>query len=332
MGGIKMTTNRNSIKMIGLSVIIISVLFLSACIFHTGKQKDQNETLNNIINNSEQGRENISVKINASKSKITNTTIEKQNNTEQNVTTEKEPCKGLFGDDYDSCMAIQNNDINYCSKDNCYQKYALAKNDLDACEYMSTDAMKCYCKSLISPDKCVTCPSKSSKELCYTLLTENTENDYCQYIETPRYQRDCFTYMAVQEHNKNLCKQIDDSYMRDECYREYAKETGDVSACKEQFVESWIDACYRDAAYANNKPQLCNDISNFRNQRVCYSVIFESDDYLLDDCYEITYPEWKNRCIKFLAINERNKSICDFIEDYDDKQRCMVRVEEFNND
>jgi len=303
-----------------IALTVLCLLCLSAC---TGQKPTTN-----ITNETGLLEKNITNETNVTSKPLEEVEQHEEKPEQEEQEEPTQLCAGLFGDEYDTCMAVETGDLSYCDNDNCYLNYAVTKEDSSICEYMSTDAMKCYCVSLITDNGCATCPSESARDLCYTLLTENTDKDYCQKIVTPRYQRDCFTFMAVREHNSNLCKQIDDSYLRDECYREYAKETGDVAACEEQFVESWIDACYRDAAYANNKPQLCNGIDNFRNQKVCYSVVFESDRYELDDCYEISYPEWKNRCIKFLAINKNDESICDYIENEDDKNRCKLSVEE----
>ncbi len=315
-------------KYLILLVGILVLLFMFGCV------GEEHKTESNITTGNPTLEENYSDNTSGSSpttDNITNETETHRIDTSSDTgSTSEEMCEGLFGDDYDLCLALVHNDPEYCNNDNCFLRFAINTSRSEVCEHMSTPAMACYCRALVDGDECKSCPSTSSRDLCYSLLTENTDQVFCSRITLPRYQRDCYTYLAVREHNPNLCKPIEDSYLRDECYREYAKETGDVSSCSKQFVESWVDSCYRDAAYANGKPQLCNQISRSRNRYLCYSVIFESASYTLSDCEEIVYPAWRDRCIKFLAFNTGNSSYCEYVNDPDDRKRCYVWVESVN--
>lgn len=229
------------------------------------------------------------------------------------------------------CLALRNNDTEYCSNSKCLLDYAKERNDSKVCDMLKLDSEKSACISILKgTDECFKLSGIYTVDYCYQLFAQYSHDySYCKSIETKLYKFNCYKSAAIDTRNKTYCEKNDLEYIWD-CYTNYSLSTGDISGClviDSTYARGSRDGCLNMYANQLGDPTACNYPSTVYIRTNCYAnSIMNSQNLSIEKCFGITNSDWRDKCFTSYAIKSSQKIICSYIENSDEKKRCEDSV------
>ncbi|HIH18426.1 TPA: hypothetical protein HA225_00440 [Candidatus Micrarchaeota archaeon] len=236
------------------------------------------------------------------------------------------PCRLVLDEMQRSlCIALEKNDYNYCSGDECFSKYAENTSDVNACSLISSPAEKYACIAVVKNDvgECKMAPLSPVQDYCVELSAKRLSNaDGCDLATAGSdYRNRCYLDAAVRIGDGSVCARAEPEFSvgggtsRNWCYMEYASRKGDVSVCPKVLESQNRIGCYYTAAKKNRMPSLCNSLGNEAWMRDCYSgsILYSEGGPVPSDCESVLDSIWKDKCYYKAALSTANSSLCVFI-------------------
>jgi len=255
-------------------------------------------------------------------------------------------------------------EIDYSSL--CYTSFAKQRKDPSICKKIEDEISQFNCytelaKELEMPSLCEKVPvsywrSKdiviSPRDSCYRevasrLMITNDLLSVCEKIENPEW---CLTAAAVEKLDESICGDNiqckivvaiakNDSKIcdeigcpeigstlgicmnKDKCYEEIAIKTKNLSLCEnvKHHIQADKDYCF---ALAKRDISLC---SKTNDSKICYGLAFELEDPSLCKYIESSVPA-RDLCLKRLAIELKNPTICSDIDNINSKDDCYEEL------
>lgn len=224
------------------------------------------------------------------------------------------------------CLALRNNKSSYCTKLDCFLSYANERKDSSVCEALDAKAENYACKSIASKtDKCAALSGIYTLDYCYQLFVQYShEFSYCEKIQTGFYKFECYLNVAIIKKNKDYCAKNELEYIW-KCYTNYSLASADIEGCLaiNNYATGSKDGCIRTYAIKYDEPKICLYASTSYIRTNCYAdVILQSTNLTVAKCETVLHPTWKDKCFTRAATIIGDKSICDYIENPDEKRRC----------
>lgn len=255
------------------------------------------------------------------------------------------PCPGFHpaSQDKDMCLvdyAEQHKDPKICEtinseiyKDECHHDVAVLTNDIELCK------------------KIVGKLGYSIINLCFKTIAVNlTDETICEYlIEKKNYtsaKDGCYLDIAGLTKDKTICEKIINENWRkdcirdirfpecegkDYCFRGYAKQYEDTSIC--EFIESEFsrEMCKNDVAVLTNDIELCKIIGMSPIKDDCLKTIAVNltdetiCEYISDTGKPLPQSQYtyKDECYNEIAKLAENKTICNKITSEELREECM---------
>ena len=185
----------------------------------------------------------------------------------------------------------------------CISNVSLSKNDLKACDILTSDYTKEYCRVQIAI-------FRKDPAICNQIQIQSL-NDECRV-------------MTSQIKNPVFCNGFDDSYGRELCFLEFAYKTSNVSICLFLNNTVYFDLCVSKVALNVNDTHICQELQNVGAQYECISKILGKPDLHL--CNSTTMREVKDYC--FLDLARRTYGgiqVCNYIENQELRDYCKSR-------
>jgi hypothetical protein len=272
-------------------------------------------------------------------------------------------CENLTEDyDFHLCMAKARNNYSICADitnssfvNQCYVSFAKSKDNYSLCSLLADSGTHDECFRYFANlhsnySLCNKISSNYTKYLCLTKLTGNYSlcnelSDYlqrdscvgvfasehvnyslCLNISTNLYRDRCYTDIAVKTLNADIC-----SYIRcyeciadkNDCYYQLANLTGNISLCGNINEQSKSDTCRLDLAKSHRSPAFCSYVENSYQRNTCYYSIIYNEKLEPSACAPIVHQNWRDECYNKVAIDKKNATICEKIEDPFTKNKCV---------
>ncbi len=142
--------------------------------------------------------------------------------------------------------------------------------------------------------------------------------DKCAYIRDPKLRDECYRDRAVEEDDGNICDKIENNETRENCL-------DCVSGVDEELEEqpgiiTGGGAGDGGGSSDSEEPQGCEALSGERRDW-CYrdKAVEETDPSI---CLEIYDNFYKDSCYRFIALDTKNSSYCNYMEDEDRRLWC----------
>jgi hypothetical protein len=145
-------------------------------------------------------------------------------------------------------------------------------------------------------------------ECYYRLASLRKDASLCNEADTPTRSLKLLcehTVKALVSNNSSLCES-NSLLITEDCYANFAIFTRDPIACKHILTEFSKDVCYSTVAYLKQDPTICQYVKNEDEKNYCIAISTRNSSLcrnvgLYNDCYH------------FIAVAEKNVSICDLI-------------------
>ncbi|MEW6528953.1 MAG: hypothetical protein AB1391_03625 [Candidatus Micrarchaeota archaeon] len=240
------------------------------------------------------------------------------------------PCINVSESENELCFALTYNDSSYCTKTDCIITYAKRRNDILACDVLSSNSEKYACKSVVTNfDQCSILSGVYTLNYCYQLAAQySNDYSYCDLItDEGAYQYTCYLNAAIKTGKYSYCAKTGLEY-RGKCYNEYSLETMDINGClaaNSTYTTGTADGCLRAFALKFSEPSACNYISSISIKTNCYAnTIFQTFNLTIEKCSGIGHQDWKDRCFTETAKIHDNLAICEKILGRDELNRCRA--------
>ena len=163
--------------------------------------------------------------------------------------------------------------------------------------------------------------NRENISLCSKILSTDEYNDYTR--------AKCGAMLAILNEEPELCEELTTTMDTADCYSEYAYETEDITICNRITRDSEKDEClYQFIGYYMTPPtwDICDEFSDEDYKNNCYYYA-AADTMDLSYCDKITvtysyYYYTTAECYANIAYLEDDPSICDLLEDEDDRDGC----------
>jgi hypothetical protein len=145
-------------------------------------------------------------------------------------------------------------------------------------------------------------------ECYYMLASLRKDASLCNEADTPTRSLKLLcehTVKALVSNNSSLCKSSS-LLTTEDCYANFAIFTRDPIACKHILTEFSKDVCYSTVAYLKQDPTICQYVKNEDEKNYCIAISTRNSSL----CRNVGLY---NSCYHFIAVAEKNVSICDLI-------------------
>ncbi|MBS1266277.1 MAG: hypothetical protein MAG795_00244 [Candidatus Woesearchaeota archaeon] len=141
-------------------------------------------------------------------------------------------------------------------------------------------------------------------------------------ISYPRYN--CYIDIAVQEKEVKICDYIDTDF-KYECYSTVGIEVGDISICNKLQTQLSKEVCYKGVARTTSDFSKCKLIERDTTEDQCYlGISYTSLNIELCENIKGKSGTFYAECIKNIAINNEDETICEDIAWDKIKDECFL--------
>ncbi len=228
-----------------------------------------------------------------------------------------------------ACLSLAKSDPNYCRDSSCLINYAKNKSDEPACALISgTEAASRYACIAVAKSNADECSKTSNSiigDFCYQIYALY-QNDLgaCDLgtLGSP-YRNGCYVYFANKRLDSSVCKKPYPETEKDQCYLNYSVAQDSPSTC-EKVINSLVrNKCYITTAKANANPTACIGLLT-KDRQTCYNIVFTGPGVSNPSyCAAIGDSFWMDKCYINAAANTLNSSICNSVQDPDQKKKCL---------
>ena len=232
-----------------------------------------------------------------------------------------------------TCEALRKRDPSLCIDDVCRFNYAQTTRTIDACDLIRSDralALACKATAMANSAYCVADNVSLYADKCY-LLTAQALNDssWCSYGQQGSpYRDDCYVYFATQARDPSICKKVYLETGRDDCYVNYSATLDAPEVCVQVINSINRNKCYIHTALQNGDPAACNGLVGM-DRTSCYNLVVTGAVPIRDSaaCMAIDNVEtWRPICLRDLAVQKKDSTICDLIESASYKSDCKAKL------
>lgn len=152
---------------------------------------------------------------------------------------------------------------------------------------------------------------------CYVdVAVQEKDVGICDYIDTD-FKYECYSGVGIAVGDISICNKLQTQLSKEVCYKGVARTTSDVSKCKLIERDTTEDQCYLGISYASLDIGLCENIKGksgtFYAECIKNIAINNEDETI---CEDITWDKIKDEC--FLGLKS-----CSKITDPDLNQKCL---------
>ncbi|MCL6088789.1 MAG: hypothetical protein M1530_01335 [Candidatus Marsarchaeota archaeon] len=230
------------------------------------------------------------------------------------------------------CEAFRQNNASFCLDDSCRFDFAKERLSLPACGMMTGERSRMLaCRAVVLNDStaCTADNNSYRADWCYQLTAQAlNDSEWCSYgqLGSP-YRDECYLYFARLSRNASGCQSVYLETGRDWCYLNYSVDLDQPDTCRLVINSLNRNKCYMFTARTNGDATACNGLPG-RDAAACYNAVVMGSVPLRDaaSCAGINgsgIEVWKPRCFTTLAVQQRNFTICDFIDDSGYRQACL---------
>jgi len=189
--------------------------------------------------------------------------------------------------------------------------------------------MVCYAMLLRNYSYCKLAADFSS--YCYdvTFPLINVSKSLCEGLDDTDAKLPCYVELAIKQNNATVCELLQDQIPINICYTrlsDYASKLNDISFCGKIIHESTKFICM--ASITGNINYCSNITQEFFEKGFCLAMITKN----VSDCFvptgggeessRITFSS----CIRDVAIQTKNITMCDMIGREEDKWECKMTL------
>lgn len=289
-------------KKIIISIILISILFISGCEFLFAFDEELNEAV-------ETGDPKKCAKLEENED---GTRIDRCYKTMAREKAKPEICDlidknrdereyclqyaGIAALDPSACIKITD-DSN--KKDNCYSGVAVGKNDPELCTKLKNDYNLNECVTKVSINKGDTEPcelyssSSDGATKCITSVAGKLDDvSLCDKV-VPEDTNKCVLSVAIINKKATYCAEIYDSNL-------------DIQV-------RLRDSCYDQVAANKDDPTVCERIQTLEKNEECYTM-FAKNRMDASFCTKIEKAGTRDKCIHNVAVTYKNETVCASLE------------------
>lgn len=241
-------------------------------------------------------------------------------------------------------IAEANSDIAYCNglendedeiKDNCYYGIAQKTEDVQYCRLIQDDLFESTCirKIAENTDDTTICENLegTQRELCIRAISYDRDDlDLCLSVGESKnncYSNFIFRYYFDKDDkfdNADFCDSIKDDVsvsLYDSCMKNVALRTENFDLCESMETSFVKQNCLRDAASKENDASYCSQIEDDKLKERC-EIRATAHQNSITRCNSLEFIE-ESECYTEFAFKKDDASICDNIEDLEDRDTCI---------
>lgn len=213
-------------------------------------------------------------------------------------------------------------------KDKCfYCMYVGGRMEAHACDELQFEQFKGRCFSAVAvnlgdANVCSRVEGGLLRDSCINqVAVASGDTLLCNDITDTNTRKYCFERASPKRKTLAFCERIDDLAVRDECFKDVAKDRMDYLICDRIRTPKWSDECNLMRAVSARDPDECDKLSDPDIRDSCLLSI-GMETLNVNICLDIKN---KNRdlCLKIVALNIKDKSICEKIIDEETRQYCI---------
>lgn len=190
--------------------------------------------------------------------------------------------------------------------DNCYFEKAISTANISSCKKIKMEPLKEACISEIG-------------------IAVNDLN-ICQGLDETT-QGSCYAKIAINNQDESTCQLIKSNYWWDICHYEIGIAKNKVTICSEMYDQERAGECFAKIAEAKKDESSCSLIPKKTSRYFCYIKLALIKGNV-SICNRIDNSVWRDgNCIKRVAENSSNASICELITIANIKQDCLGKFE-----
>ncbi|MFH1470758.1 MAG: hypothetical protein ABIF01_03350 [Candidatus Micrarchaeota archaeon] len=236
-------------------------------------------------------------------------------------------------------------------KDDCYFSIAVLKKDPDSCKYMQYGDRIRWCYMEIAhmvrdANICRGIENQNYSNLCYQTIAEfNSDPSVCDRM-APGWARDyCYedSIKYMQNRDISICDKIERENIREACRRmvttrERYKVNNYSTTCISQsglrnLGDAWLESdggtcsCTRFATFCHGGVASIGIVYPGPGQPgILVNATPLKGDSPQSKCGSFPLQRYRDACYNMLAEDEKNSTICGFIEDPTSRDSCIKRL------
>jgi len=188
-----------------------------------------------------------------------------------------------------------------------------------------------------SSQACAQITNKQRQNHCLAIINKNI--DLCDKFE----EDDKLECRAIVENNPELCTKVEPSVQKKTCVNEVARVNDNINSCdfsddKKDCVGSYIAGLYWDKKFDLMDQKYC-DIFSDSNKNWCLALVTQDKSVCgnnptclslfvqpLSFCDNQQMSKSKGECLRDRAMTQADPTICELINDTNDRNRCYFNI------
>ena len=202
---------------------------------------------------------------------------------------------------------------------------------IDICENITSGKLKIVCYSMFLKDHKFCNLAGDFSTYCYDSVFPfmSLNETFCESFNENYAKLSCFTNLAIKNKDSTICELIKEPAVVDVCYTnlfDYLDYFKGSEVCNKIPHESTKFACL---AKDTNNMTKCYDITQEVEERgVCLGMLTKNVSYCIIQSPDVLSRITIYSCIKNIAIETKNMTLCDSIDYEEAKWKCKTSMAE----